>query len=467
MGNLRILIPEIIGSKTGYTYSNNEASASLSAANMATDEPWQKWRSGSVLPNKTSALGSMLGNPATPIDGVAIAAASLLPGNGEILAILSSDINATVTPQLLYQEMVPTAIAASLNIAGVVGDVNEGSGATDSAFITPTAASSYVIFDFGTPAAAPRTGTKRSAIVLRVAASADTGGTTAWKRPTVTVSVYEDVLGTPTLRLALGTKAVSGTALHYIFFSFDPSILATPDGSKFQVRVDFGTESSSATIPKLDSIFWAPETNQLSGTVLAESGWQTILPEPTSGVGYDYVTELTEANTRWSHQFPSIYQAASVHIFVREDHVPAETATFRSRQFAEQPPGYIEIGKLCAGLWWSPAINRAQGQFVTVDDPSQKNDDEGGGEWGSAEEPRDSFKISLSQLTEQEAAWLNWRLLHEIGVLSPFYLELEPDATFELRFGGWVTLLSVSNPISRRNTDLYTYSMEFTVRVKR
>lgn len=462
---LRILIPDVLSAPSAIATAETVASASLTDDNLLTPEPWQKWRSVGTNPRDTLFFAQVNGDPLFPVDGIALAGLNLTPGNGEVMAILVG--GGLGYP--IYEALQPSSIIASNAITGVVGDVDEGiNAATDSAYIKPTTdAASYVTLAMANPLVSPRTGSRRQAVVLRVRASADTTGAAAYMRPTVTVKLYENVAGVSTFRATLGTKAVHGTAQHLLFFSFDASLLTNANGSDAQFRVEF-TAGPASCYAWLDALEWQCESDQItSQTIVAETGWSTILAEPSSRTGYDFSTQVAENYSRWSVKFGQVYQAARVYVFIREDHVPSETSVYLNRFLLPTPPGYVECGKMAAGLWWSPAVNRSQGQFVTVDDPSEKFDDEGGGEWGSREEPRDSFRITLDSLTETEAAWLNWRLLHEVGILSPFYLELEPDATFELRFGGWVTLLSVSNPISRRTTDVYKYSMEFTVRIKR
>lgn len=465
MGILRLLIPEILATQAGVADTGSEASASLAAENLLTDELWQAWRSGINIPGNTAGYGGINGDPLLNLDAVAMAGLNMVPGNGEVMAVLMNN----TLPYSAFQAMVPTAIAASTGITGAYTDVDEGFGATDGSYIVPTTSNSSVTFDFGTPTNTPRTGAMRQAFWVRVFASADTEGANAWKRPTVRVDLYENVSGSPHFIRTLGTKAVFGTVPHWLFFSWDASLLATANGSNVQARVIFGQETVSGTQARLDSIVWACESTHISGAggYVADSGWVKILADPISGSGWEIQPARADWNSRWSYKFDQAYSASRVYFYLREDHVSPETLTSTVRVVLCTPPGYVEAGKLAAGIWWSPAINRAEGQFVTVDDPSPKNDDEGGGEWGSREDARDSFKIKLDWLTEQEAAWLNRRLLHEYGTLTPFYIELEPDATQELGFGGWVTLLSASNPISRRNTDTYLYSMEFTVRIKR
>lgn len=466
MGKIRLLIPDLLSSPSALALASSEASASLGDDNLLTAELWQKWRSTSVHPGKTRAVGYINGFPLLPINGLALAGLNMLPGNGDVLPVLST----ANLGSLPHVAVVPSAIAASSLITGAVGDVNEPlDGASDAAFVKPTAASgSFVLFDFGTPAASPRTGARRQCFALKVQASGDTTGALAYGRPTVTVKLYEDVLGTPTLRETLGTKAVHGTASHLLFFPWDASALATADGSNVQARVEF-TQNGSGPDAWLDAIEWQCESTQLTaaGGYVADAGWVQILAEPLSGLGYDYPSQLAASNSRWSYKFDQTYQASRASFFLRDDHVPYEGATSLNRLFMRPPPGYVEAGKIIAGVWWEPAINRAQGAFATSVDRSSVVEDDDGGRWGIRREALDEFRIVLDSVTEQEMAWLKLRIFRELGVLSPFYLELEPDATFELGFGGWVTLTSTSNVITRRNTNRYTYSMEFTVRSKR
>lgn len=476
MGKLRILIPDIFGSQSAEAVATSEASASLADGNLLTPEPWQAWRSLTNYPADTCGYVHILGDPLFHLNAVAIAAANLSPGNAEVLFWgLASGGSAPPTPA--FAELPFTAVAASSGMTNAIGEVNEGSGATDSAYMTPTTVgSSYVIFDFGTPAANPRTGDRRQCFWIRVRADQDTTGANAYRRPTITASLYENVAGTPTWRADLGTKAVHGTAAHLIFFSWDAINLATADGSNVQLRLDFAKVETSVS-PRVDSGWWACESTELSALSGTDSGWRVVLANPPRmnedlQTATDYSVEDAEPYSRLDYKFEGSVpeQFERLYFYIREDHCPKETDEALNRFLLTPPTGYVQVGKMLGGLWWSPKVNRAQGQFVSVEDPSEKFDDEGGGEWGTREEPRDVFRIVLDNLTASEAAWLKRRLLHQMGTLSEIYVELEPDTTlqgYELGFGGLCTILSASNPIARRNTDIYQYSMEFTVRTKR
>lgn len=471
MGNIRFLLPDILGTQSAEVVADSEASASLADDNLLTPEPWQKWRSAGVNPGQCSIYAGVAGRPYFPLDGVALAGLNMVPGNGEVMTLLAD--TGFLGP--IYSVRLPTSIVASNAITGVVTDVDEGiAAATDSAYIEPTTTTgSFVTFALQDPGSPPRTGARRQAFVLRVCASADTSGVNASTRPTITVNLYENVAGVSTFRANLGTKAVHGTAQHLLFFSWDAALLATASGVDVQARVEF-TTISGVVKAQLDAIEWQCESGHITSfpEVKAESGWMTIIPEALSGLGYDYASQVGDHYTRWSYKFDQIYSNANrVYVFLREDHVPAETATSINRFLLRPPPGYVQCGKLAAGLWWSPAVNRATGQFATVDDRSTKLEDAGGGEWGSREEPGDIFRIRLEYLTAQELAWLKRRLLYEMGTLAPYFVEIEPDAEadhgFELGFGGWVTTLSPQNAIEAQNLETFAYSLEFTVRVKR
>jgi hypothetical protein len=463
VANLRILIPEILGSQAAVVTANSEASASLADDNLLTPEPWQVWRSSDADPKNTYIYAGIAGSPSLKINGMALVASNLLAGNGEVLGVLSNG-NLSLPP---WQELVPSAIASISGMTGVVGNVDEGSGASDGLFIDEDTAGGggSVVFDFPTPTAPPRAGAKRQCFVLRVKSSNSTdGGLAASLRSAVTVSLVEG----STILAVLGKKAVFGPNLHILFFSWDAALLGTADGSAVRLRIDCDSIAGYGNTTRVDAVSWRCESDQLTGDgdYVTDTGWTTILPEPESGLGVDYSTQMGNPYSRWSHKFATIQDAVAMFWFLREDHVEFETPTRLNRFLQRTPPGYVQAGRVCAGLWWEPTFNRAIGQFATTDDPSSKVDDGGGGEWGSREETRDTFKVTLNELNQQEMAWLRKRLLQDMGTLAPFYIELEPDATFELGFGGWVTVLSVSNPVSARNGD-YPYSMEFVVRIKR
>lgn len=464
MGKLRILHPNVLGSQAAIATANSQASLSLAASNVLTSKLWQKWRSASSNPADTIIFGQINGDPLFKMDGIALAGLSMVPGNGEVMAVLMGG-GLTIPAYTAYQ---PTSIVASSGITGVVGDVDEGiDAASDGAYIKPTGTSgSFVTLALANPIANPRAGARRQAFALRVKASVDTSGGFAFRRPTVTVKLYENVGGVSTFRRTLGTKAVFGTAAHLLFFSWDASDLATADGSDAQVRVEFS--GNSVADAWLDAIEWQCESDHITGTtIVAETDWSTILPDPVSGLAADYSAQDGGPRRRWSYKFSQSYDAARVYIFLREDYVPAETATASNRFLLRTPQSYVEMGKLAAGLWWEPAINRAQGQFLTITDPSTVVDGEDGDRWGSRSGAYDDLRISLDRLTENEVAWLRQRIFHEVGTLGKFYIELEPDSTFELGAGGWATIISNSVQVTRRNTDTYKYGLEFSVRIFR
>ncbi len=464
MGKIRILHPNVLGSQAAIATANSQASLSLGASNVLTSKLWQKWRSASTNPLDTIIFGQINGDPLFKMDGIALAGLSMTPGNGEVMAVLMGG-GLTIPAFTAYQ---PTSIVASSGITGAVTDVDEGiDAASDSAYIKPTGSSgSYVTLALANPSANPRAGARRQAFALRVKASVDTSGDQAYTRPSVTVELYENVGGVSTFRATLGTKAVFGTAAHLLFFSWNASDLATANGSDAQVRVEFtGTATADAW---LDAIEWQCESDHITGTtIVAETGWSTILPDPLSGLAVDYPAQDGGPRRRWSYKFSQSYDAARVYIFLREDYVPAETATASNRFLLRTPRSYVDMGKLAAGLWWEPAINRAQGQFLTITDPSTVVDGEDGDRWGSRSGAYDDLRISLERLTEAEFAWLRQRIFNEIGTVGKFYIELEPDSTFELGAGGWASIISNSVQVTRRNTDTYKYGLEFSVRIFR
>jgi hypothetical protein len=458
MAKFGIIAPDVLGFPGVVWSADSEASASLAAQNLATNRLWQKWRSSQTGPQHLLDA-TFTKAPDFKLNRVALLGTNLVRGNGEVCCFLGADDAISGLP---FQERVADAVVDSNNITGSFGDVDEGVTAPNLAdFIVPTTtAAAHVTFGFQNPSSDLKSGARYQSFALIVGADGDTTGANLHKRVSVTATMYES--GSPVL--ALGTKTVHGTAAHSLFFSFDASLLAAISGANLQLRIDFNSSAAYSVKPKLYAVSALVMRASIftDSDYVADSGFSLVSAEPTSGTGADYRSPLVQP-TRWSYQFGSMLTASHVKFLIREDHVPLDVGVEMNTFALPIPPTYVEVGKGVAGPWWSPTINRATGQYVTLDPRDTVVETVGGGVFGTARPAGDTFRVFLEWLTAADAAFLR-SFYRDRKTISPFYADLEPESATEIDVGGWVRFVG---PISftRRRGDVYTHSAELTLRL--
>lgn len=432
--------------KTGFlgigpTYPNisSQAYASLVAgttatptgmgpANLATEEPSEVARIATLDPRRTYFKVSGAGGALTfDIDGAALVNLNLSPG-GYFRFIDNTPSTTTAAP---------TSIAASSNITGVVGDVDEaitnadGTSASDSAYIAPTVPTSQwsARFAFTPTYATPKAGAARTVVVLRVA-RVNSGGA-------YYPSIRCELWGGGVKKMDLGARAL--TEADQVFaFPFDAGDAAFTPGDAIHVKI-----ISNASViggdpyAKLDTISLEYETSNPG----SDSGWQASpfvadgnAVAPTKSVHYFWTSTQAgrQVLTAWVLDDQSQHFDTSV----------SDSTGISVTQVSIKPSGYFQAGCFVAGpalfLTRSP---RVSGQSLRVIVEERGGVTEGGQTYAADAFRRRAASIDLV-LTQDEADALMDGLLWRRGHAGAFYVALDADvaATYQRFSAFWATL---------------------------
>lgn len=461
MANLKILgLPDVTTAGVMSVGGGAGASASLALSNILTEEPSEFWRSQGYEPANAYFFAASKASIPYLSSGVAIAGANLWPSTGQVRTVLA---NAQLTFSALWEDLVPTAIEASSNMAaGVVGSVDEGF-TPDGVTLGPstTASDWSVRLSFGTPAVQPRNDGSTNVEEFRIFAMPNTAPDGPYNAPTVAVSLLEGGV----LKRLLGRKALTNTAGQWLYFTWDVSELSTQTGADVEILLQFA--AAGPNYGKLDSVVWRsePDLAFVNLTVESDSGWVPVDAPAAhpgiTGVTSTFFSPIPQPNTAVLNDHSAIGDADStryVYVFLREDHSP-DLMVYNRTTLRTVAPGFIEVGKLISGPIFSPEVNFDPGDFLGFEDLSSQQVTAGGQEFGSRRNIRRTGNVPLSWLTSAEIAFLIDRLILGRGVLSPVLLSMLPgDDDLGAVSTFYATLRNPETLIGYRNTDTYKNS---------
>jgi hypothetical protein len=409
----------------GYT------SATLPVANIQTSEPSEVTRVTVLDPYYTRwiAYWTTASNPAPlfEVDGIFLGNHNLEPT--ATYRFMGADRARSMDSITNIEAEPPTAIAASTNATGAVGNVDEALDAPDASFITPTTTTVNwdARFDFATPSVTPATGSQLQSFALYVVPVLAGG-----RLPGVKVELYESGV----LVLDLGTQYVQQS--QYLIFSWDAALLSTASGANVQCKVT-GVVSGTSYV-KLDTLCWYVE-----GDFLGEwdSGWLPVSsltpahdtgsylapvrePEPTRNIIY-------VPDTPWT-------DVGAIYVFVRAAHYATN-----SYYNAVTPATYVQFGILSAG----PALELSRGikppgpRSRVITEKAEGNT--AGGQSYSADVFRRRSVSADFILTRDELMTLLDSLDWRKGSVNPFWVALEPSVSASYqKFTSFLAVLSDS-----------------------
>lgn len=430
MGNIAILgAPNVVATVPGAAYalgygeiSAGSAASGMPATNAQTEEPSEVWRTASTPWPFDCWLGwgpTTAKWPEPKIDAVGVVNHNLTT------AALVRVIRGSWTEYL----RVPDSIAASTNMTGAVTAIDEGKApGGDYVTVTDSTLTASLRVTFEDPSAAPRTGSKQffAVFLKRQALSPDTN-----KTPHVHAYLCEG----GTQRQDLGAKYVRSTSGQWLVWAWDQSSLVTTDGSAVELRLDVDASHVGLSI---DTIVWVCErAADLSGAM--DSGWLTPVSDlgATAWGGLPVYDQAPHQSFVYLHG--STTTAGSIFVFLVDDGAP--TTADATLELIPEPPTYVQVGCLVAGVAFRPAVNVDWGPMLGSKDLSDKATTDGGQSYGVRRPVLRTLNVPLSWLTQDEAHALFDRLVLRRGTLAPVLLAWDPDSATEAQLPTfWATL---------------------------
>lgn len=90
------------------------------------------------------------------------------------------------------------------------------------------------------------------------------------------------------------------------------------------------------------------------------------------------------------------------------------------------PDGYIEIGRICAGEYYEPAVNVVETAKKSLVDPSTVEESDGRNEWCVERAKYRTFSVSFSDIDAAQQGELE-TMFRAIGITRPLVFALDPD----------------------------------------
>jgi hypothetical protein len=442
--------PNHLGNRFSTWVATSEASASMAAANLATSDPSQFWRSASHNPWLTSAYGyNLLSNffQGSNLDAFAICAHNLRPTTGRWRVRVFDGVTSGSLPNWIKPN---THLGTWGNVTGEFTDVDESPlGALDGNKLTPTnpaLSMTGIHMGFDAPAKACAIGSidnPLQAFVLDVnlitnggpdvdidAASADA--------PYAQVSLYEGGI----LVRSIHRKAVHSATEQQLIFPWDASEISAASGAHVEIFID--TFSGGAHRIEVQRVSWWQEDVDFQDAggaepdLLLDSGWLTAVDDPQAGTAFASFRPTRRAIPETSlHRFEELTEnpvgIVSVQFMLMDDHAqPFPTSSFEG-WIPITPDGYLQVGVGYGGRAAVAQVERELGPLAGIRDFSTKNFTDGGGMGGSQLPRLRKAYLPWEWLTTPEGMAIYDRLLFESSILTSHVVSVCPDDPTERR----------------------------------
>ena len=429
-----LIIPENLMAFVGSTASaGSEASDSMAAANLLTEEPSEFWRSTSNLQGKSwfkvgnTNLGLLIA------DSFALISHNLV--RGDQYRIASSGMADTVTQEQGYTFYNPNGTVAALcsDIADTVNShllVDNGETIQPATWLTGTSDSWSVGLDFATPGATLKLGADRQAICVYAKTAVVTEG-----KVSISVRIYE---GTTPLTTTI-TRPLSSLTGQWLCFPFDATVLSDPSGTGIRAKV----EAQNILAPSADVSIGSVklDTEFTTNTYGYDSGWLTV--SPFVGSGLLFLPQVF-VNSNILHTLDSAVEAVYFYVYFRASNSPTDFN--RRYEILPTPDAFVQVGSFIVGESWSPIHDIQNGPFIGSHDASSKGRTYGGQLFGSRRYVQRILHMPLPILTPAEAHTLFDRVIWRHGILKKFFVALMPgDATEGTHTGFLASLKNVDH----------------------
>lgn len=445
MSNIRIYgLPDLLALPNAVITADSEASASMAADNLTTEQPSEFWRSQGYNPTNQTRLygyisGQQGGKSDMSVGGIGLINHNLTPYSGMIRFLLFSTAQGPTTS--MFEVVLPNAVTASTNLSGVVGDVDDGF-APDGVFIGPSnpALDWMATFSFAAPTSSPEVGAYKQS--FWVYASSQVGTQTPAQGMTMIVKLYS---GTTFVR-SLGKKMIYSTTADWTHYDWDMQEVidagGNANGSGVRIRIECAHGNTAVSeLIKISSVAWHCDRGLITGAsgYEADSGWLQVgqfIPHPngSSGLGTGALRIPNEilSGECIAYSFDQVYSAIeAIYVLFREDHSPS-VYDYDVSVLTASSPGFIKAGKLLAcPEVFVPGINLAYGQVDGYLDLSVKLTTDGGQTFGSRRRTKRTATLSMSQLTQAEQAWVKDRWVRRRGAMMPVLVQILPGDALE------------------------------------
>lgn len=406
-----IIAENLMARSNALVVATSEASSTMAALNLCSEEPSKFWRSASNAPKDTSFYGYLSAQP------MAVKAVALVNHNlyrGDQYRIHTE--GGTFSTPAGYTGYNPTSTvgAVAINSTATFDDVNNGESSPGTTWAVPTVNTTAWQFGvgFGTITVAPQTGAKKQAFWVYAKKSAST----SYQNPTVACFVYEG----GSVFQATSAKAVTSLTGQWLFFEWDATGLAASDGSGVQCVLSMsvlGTDYVS-----IGSVVWAEDCQ----TVVNDSGWITYDPF-ASLVTFRPEAELISKSSLYT--FPALVYADYIYVHIRSCRSPGDYAI--ESDAVARLHGFVKVGCLVIGDTFSPEHERGHGPYFGVIDLSSKGMTDGGQVFGSRRPVLRTLSWPLPVLSKAEGMTIMERLVMRHGSLKKYFVHLAPDDDVE------------------------------------
>lgn len=417
-------------------------SGSMSANNLLTPEPSEKWRSGSVAPWDTRLVFEWQTPSGPSLNALALVGHNMRLGSGQYrFATFSTDNGHT------WQHIPPASSASAVNATGTYSDVDEDpEGAPDGNWITPTTPGSTwgIRFTFGSPTYSLVAGAGKQAFA--VWAKASTAPSANWEAPHLTAQLYKSA---GVFVKDLGGKYVTSATGQWLIWTWDADAdLNDLTGATTELRLIATTGASTRDVHVGVVDWWAETVGDGTAVVLSDSGWIDAIAD----LGVSEFGSMRPIESEPSATALCLLDAAvsptTVRLYLRDDGAPA--GLFLNERQIETPDTYLEAGVLVLGTAWRPTYNFAWGDCIgPIIDLSEKSYSDGGQTWGQKKARLRTLLLPLENLTQSETHAL-LDLVWRKGRLSPVLVSLFPDSAIEAKHSTlWATVDEVSATSAR------------------
>lgn len=302
-------LPNLLASNVVTVTAGAEGSDMLANNLKDMNNPTQLARLTSVFPHQSYWNFDFGAVPATKVRQVGLGNHTIRPG-GQIRIITVDSGN---LPNVRSQTLPPTAIEATVNSSGVVGDIDEHPSAHDGVDRGPSDEDLLwsIRVSFGTPSSVPAIGGNYQCFALWCSAVNLAGAT---DYPVVSASLYESGV----LRASLGSKLITVLTGQVLIFPWNASDLQTSDGSGVELYLDF--QPGALSSGRLDSISWEVLHQTDVDAADTDTGWHTIEGQEQEDLfGGTSVDEVDVPPALWTQYLDEESTVAKMRVEIRND----------------------------------------------------------------------------------------------------------------------------------------------------
>jgi hypothetical protein len=420
-----LIIPEnLMALSVAAAGAASQASSSMAASNLLTEEPSEYWRSAGVTPSHSYCYLYRADVASMRLNAVALVGHNFYNGDQYRIWTSSTLPGPLVT---MYPPTGDVAGAISNTAVGYKGlEAGETLGTPGWAGVPTVTANAWSYgCSFATPIQ-PGSGADMQEFWIYVKKSSASNRPDP---PTVSAALWES----GAIRLGLGTRTIQSSTGQWMCFSWNVASLALTTAANVELKLTF-TAAANGQYALLDRIFMSIDGY---GSARAnDSGWLTYSRTASS---IDYVPELWHTRQSLLYQPPATVEDEYVVVQFRVNQSPLSWQI--QNETLPTPQGYVQLGCVVIGQSWSPGTDRGHGPYLGTIDLSSKGMTDGGQVFGSRKPVIRTLVWPLGVLSKQEEFTVMDRLLRRHGILKKFFVHLAPGDTYEGEIAGFMATL--------------------------